>query len=167
MAKAVLLVVALIVSACQFGNAAQDDKSLVVGESLMQHPGLRRVVDQYYSAEKARDWRITYGLRPVAFQKVVPFDVYQREMDKGSAGWNLIRVEILTSTQSANDEVVVMLKFHESFDTTVAKSRFDGRVSNGTTSRSEETIWRRDGASWKSIQPGQRGHLPLNDRLVY
>ena len=167
MVKIFLTLLMALVGGCQIGSAAQHEGSIVTGRDLSQFPELRKAMEQYYVAEKNRNWQIAYGYRPVAFQRTVPFDVYQREMEKGSSGWSLIRVEILESKRVENDEVKVMLKFYESFDAATAQSYYDGRVPSGINSRVEETIWKWSGNSWLSVQPGQRGHFPLNDRLAY
>lgn len=168
MARFLVVVAAFLLGGCQLSSAAQDESAVVTGDALILYPGLRKAIEEYYLAEARRDWQKTYARRPAAFQRMVPFDVYQREMDKGSSGWNLVRVDVQKSMRSdKNDEVIVVLEFQESFNAAVAQSRFEGRVSSGTTSRTEESIWKRSETSWISVQPGQRGHLPLNDRVVH
>ena len=167
MAKIFLTLLLALVGGCPIGSAAQHEGSIVTGRDLSQFPGLRKAIEQYYVAEKNRNWRVAYDYRPVVFQRTVPFNVYQREMEKGSSGWSLIRVKILDSKRTESDEVQVMLKFYESFDAATAQSYFEGRVPSGINSRVEETIWKWSANSWLSVQPGQRGRFPLNDRLVY
>lgn len=165
--KNFLLVAVLALGACGAGPTPGIPEPLVVGNALAAYTGLRDAIERYYTAEKNRDWKSTYDLRPAAFSRIVPLNVYERDMEKGSSGWNLLRVEIMNAKQGTADrEVIVVIRFQESFDAAVAQSTFSGRVSPGTNSRVEETIWRRSGMSWSAVQPGQRGHFPLNDRLV-
>lgn len=152
---------------CQVGNGAPStNTSIVHGRDISAHVGLREAMEQYYSAESRGDWRSTYMQRPMAFRRIVPFDTYQRKMQEGYAGWKLLKAEILDATSESNDEVLVKVRFQESFSPEVAKSRFEGRIPSGINTRVEETLWKWVGTSWLAVQPGQRGHLPLNVRIA-
>jgi hypothetical protein len=146
---------------------AQSTVLTVLGDGLSEYPTLREAISQYYSAEARNDWHETYRFRPRAFRKMVSFSVYEREMKKGSSGWELTKVTIVQAKHGKDDEIVVSIQFTESFDSTIAKSRFDARVSQGTNTIVEDTVWKVTNGSWSCLEAGTRRHLALNDRTVY
>ncbi len=81
-------------------------------------------------------------------------------------GWQLRKVQII---DYANDKskAKVRIRFHEKFDSKAAQSFFGGNVSEGVSRRTEDTLWEKVDGQWVGVDAGQRGHLPLNRRIVY
>lgn len=129
---------------------------------------LREAVSSYYTAEDSYNWKKAYAFRSEAFKKLVPFDTYESEMNKGMAGWDLVKVEVMNVKRLSEDKQVLQIRFHEKFDKTVAKKTFSNRIPAGVVNTTiEEVEWQYINKTWICLQAGQRGHLPLNDQIVY
>ena len=144
-----------------------EDILVVTGAERLADSALGAAIAKYYQAETERDWSTTYGIRPQAYQKIVPFETYKRDMDKGMADWKLKKIEILESGQQQNGDTTVKIRFHDAFGPKAAQFYFEGRVSQGVNTRTENTLWRKVDDSWRCVDAGGRGHLPLNGRMVY
>lgn len=161
------VVVLTTLIACQNQDEVAPQLLTFSGLDKVTNNNLGEIITDYYKSENDLDWKITYQYRPASYKKLVPFEMYEKSMEEDMSGWQLLKVEIVDIEKENDPTVRVKIRFSELFDSKVAKKKFDGRVSQGMNRRSEETIWKKEANSWIAVQPGQRGHLPLNDRLVY
>jgi hypothetical protein len=162
------VLLALLQVACVDGAGTPERHEQLTVErvDVIQDTGLREAIINYYSAESRGDWQTTYRFRSTKFKELVPFDAYKRDMKKGMAGWKLQKIENIEHI-IGKSEATVRIRFHEKFDSTVAKLFFGGNVPQGVSSRTENSLWKKVGERWLCVDAGQRGHLPLNDRMVY
>lgn len=160
-----LFLAVFILSACEEKLDQAQYRLEFSGEENITPTNLRDTIISYYTAENNSAWSIAYSLRSDAFRKLVPYDTYEKEMEKGMGGWNLIKVEVLSESESPNkEEKIFEIRFSERFGgNTLPNNSSD----EGVQTNVEKTIWEYIGGTWVCIQAGQRGHLPLNVKMVY
>ena len=149
----------------QHATATGNDADLK-GKDFITDLSLSHAIEHYYRAEKYGDWKSTYAMRTPAFKEIVPFSSYSKGMNEGNEGWQLLQVEILAPEKYGGTGAQVKIRFVEKFDQKVAKEHFGNRVESGVARYVENTVWEKQNGRWYSVEPGKRGHLPLNDRLV-
>jgi hypothetical protein len=148
-------------------GALEEPKQFAVDNAeTISDVSVREAIVKYYSAESRGDWQVTYGFRSRDFKRLVSFDIYRSEMAKGMVGWQLRKVEIIDYA-AGKSKATVRIRFHEKFDSKVAQSVFGGNVSDGVSRRIEDTLWEKVDGQWICVDAGQRGHLPLNHRMIY
>lgn len=158
----------IFVSGCQKAEDELPHPVQFNGDQKITSADLRNTVLSYYTGEDNSAWAVTYAIRSEEFKKIVPFETYEKEMKAGMDGWDLVEVEVLSETAPGENERVLQIRFHEKIGEKVAKNHFSNKMSAGEISvHTEETSWKYINNTWIAIQAGQRGHLPLNDQIVY
>lgn len=162
-----LLIVVFYAAGCHQNELNRSDIIEFPGSEKIAVKDFRDTLVKYYTAEQAHQWDVTYAFRSRMFKKLVPYATYQAEMEKGMSGWNLVRVEILSISKQSENVETVRIRFYEKINTDVAAKYFANRMPEGTiATRVEEITWKYTEGAWVCLQPGERGHLPLNNRIV-
>lgn len=166
-----LVIISLLVLAACESSEGMDVENIpvkVVGVDLVFPANLRDSILSYYTAEDNSAWPVTYNLRSAAFKRLVPFDTYKKEMEKGVSGWDLTQVEIVSVLTNEPDMKVFKVRFFERINGSVSSKYYSGRIQAGKiVSTDEEVIWKLEDKSWICVQPGSRLHLPLNEQMVF
>lgn len=159
------LVLFSLLTAC--GDSAISSRMEITGQEKLTRLKLKEAIISYYIAESEGNWRKTYQSRTSKFIELVPYDVYQKEMDAGAHGWNLVRIDIIESHLIKEFFVNVKIRFVEKIvkEETAKKYGFD--FAPVIARFTENTLWEKRGSGWKCLEAGQRLHFPLNDRVVY
>jgi hypothetical protein len=133
---------------------------IVVGIEKIANQELATIVEKYYEAERNKDWLTTYKMRSKSYQRLVPFENYKQDMEKGVADWKLLQIEIMDSSYLENGETEIRIRFTEEFGPHAAEVYFGGRVPSGVNTRTETTKWIQIDNRWICVDAAQRGHLP-------
>lgn len=161
----VLLVILFACSLC--GCTSSYGKEFVIeGLDHVDNNKLQNALVTYYEAEKERKWDSTYSTRPVEFRKIIPFDSYAKAMEEGANGWKLRKIEILEVSKDPDGDYTIRIRFHEEFVEKAAQKFFGQDLGSIVNRRIENTVWRNIQGKWVTIVAGQRGHFPLNGRMV-
>jgi hypothetical protein len=114
------------------------------------------LIDEYYREESNGNAHFTYACRSNAFKELVPFKVYEREVEKNIHLWKTVSYEILG--------------IHIDGKSARAKIRFQEQLTDPTVSDravyfsfEEETKWQiKSDGSFICVDPGFRGYHALN-----
>lgn len=87
-------------------------------------------------------------------------------MEEGANGWKLRKIEILEVSKDPDGDYTIRIRFHEEFVEKAAQKFFGQDLGSIVNRRIENTVWRNIQGKWVTIVAGQRGHFPLNGRMV-
>lgn len=153
-----LLIITTILTLSLQGCASKND-----------HDQLRERINQYYSFEKNKDWNNTYKYRTKKFREAIKFENYAAEMEKGSKGWSLEKVEIKKIVDDNNKAKVVLIfkeippkEYFKQFNIPDEKITKTSTVTNKGWG-----IWVYENNDWYSLDAVSRGHLFMNSQQVW
>jgi hypothetical protein len=137
--------------------------SVDVDSGFTMPPGLDQAVCQYYEMQERRDWNKTYSLRPGDFRKLVPYELYEREMSKHPPALGLARLHIRSLRETRPSEIMMTVDFYRGSGG--ASKPMD--PSTGSARIGERTEWVSDPDGWKCAGCGEVFSFTMNTRMVF
>ena len=132
---------------------------------LSRFPGLEKRVQDYYAAEKAKDWGAAYEFRHKKFKSTVMKDRFLSQMSRDGEGWNLVGYQIKSVSEKGGKVTLDVI-----FTETPPPNYLSGHIPKGTKvdelEFEDESIWLLEDNIWYAYSPGERGHLSLNSPIA-
>ena len=141
-----------------------DGFQVVYSAEVSSEPEWIESLCDYYEAQEAGNWEATYQRRPASFRKLVPFDVYAREMSERRPTLKLTVLELESVQRTKLATFQLRVSFIRTRNGTLDEAR---DPSQRHYSMSELVEWENDGNSWGCAACGEDTIFSVNSRMVY
>lgn len=162
----IIILLCVVAFACRPDSLEEPSKVNFSNLEKIEDSNLRKAVETYFTAENHKEWEKTYSYRGDAFQRLVPYELYERKMRLGFQGWNLRHVVVDSVNLLDGGDIEIGLVFQEAFDEKVNDKLYSGRFPQGQIRQQENTIWRFKNKKWILIRAAKRGHAPFSSVIA-